>query len=85
MYGSCVDSAWAKATGAEGKVGIIADGNVTLTQALGMDVDMSAVGFGPRSTRYAALVEDGVVKVLNEEEGAGDFKVSGADGLLKHL
>lgn len=42
------------------------------------------VGLGVRSRRYAMLVDDGVVKVLNLEEG-GAFTSSSADDMLKHL
>jgi peroxiredoxin len=39
---------------------------------------------GTRSQRYSMLVEDGVVKQLNVEQGGG-FEVSNAETLLKQL
>ena len=42
-------------------------------------------GLGVRSGRYAMVVDDGVVKTLNVEEGPGKAEVSGADNLLKGL
>jgi peroxiredoxin len=42
------------------------------------------VGLGMRSRRYVLLAEDGVVKVLNLEEG-GAFTFSGAEDILKAL
>ena len=53
---------------------------------LGAELNLSdqPVGLGVRSRRYALLVEDGVVKVLNLEEG-GAFTFSGAEDILKML
>jgi peroxiredoxin len=42
------------------------------------------VGLGVRSRRYVLLAEDGVVKVLNLEEG-GAFTFSGAEDIHKAL
>ena len=39
---------------------------------------------GVRSQRYSMLVEDGVVKQLNVEQGGG-FKVSSAEKMLEQL
>ena len=41
-----------------------------------------ARGLGVRSTRYSMLVDNGVVKALNVEEG-GKFEVSSAEKLLE--
>ncbi len=77
--------AWGKAGGAEGKVMMLADGNGTFTKAIGLDFDGSGFGLGTRSKRYAMLIEDGVVKVLNVEEAPGVMEVSGADRILAAL
>ena len=42
-------------------VKVIPDGNGEFADSLGMFVDMSAVGFGKRSRRFAVIIEDGVV------------------------
>ena len=63
----------------DGKIVLLSDGNATFTKALGMDFDGSGFGLGTRSKRYAMLVDDGVVKVLNVEESPGVMEVSGAD------
>ena len=52
--------------------------------ALGLDADFSKFGMGTRSQRYSMLVEDGVVKQLNVEQGGG-FEVSNAETMLKQL
>ncbi len=79
-----VMTAWAKESSAGGKIMMLADGNADFTKQLGLDFDGSKFGMGTRSQRYAMIVEDGVVKALNVEAGAG-FEVSGADTILKQL
>ena len=69
------------------KVSLLADGNGSFTDGLGMLVDKSDLGFGKRSWRYSMLVEDSTVtKAFIEPEKPGDpFEVSDADTMLKHL
>jgi peroxiredoxin len=76
---------WQKASGAEGKIGFLADGNADFAKALELTMDGSAGGLGLRSQRYSMLVEDGVVKSLNVEDAPGKAEISGADTLLKQL
>lgn len=78
-------SAWAKATGAEGKITFLSDGNGAFAKALGLDLDGSAMNLGIRSKRYAMLVEDGVVKALNIEDAPGQAEKSSAKALLNAL
>jgi len=59
---------FAKDTGADGKILMLADGNADFVKKIGLDFDGSGFGLGVRSKRYAMLVEDGVVKVLNVED-----------------
>ena len=77
--------AWAKATGADGKITLLSDGNGTFTRAVGLDFDGSGFGLGTRSKRYSMLVDNGVVKALHIEESPGVMEVSGADRLLATL
>jgi glutaredoxin-dependent peroxiredoxin len=79
-----VMDAWAKSVDAGDKVLMLADGSALFTRAVGAELDLTDKGLGVRSRRYAALVEDGVVKVLNLEEG-GAFTVSSADDILAKL
>jgi peroxiredoxin len=78
-------SAWEEKSGGKGKVLFLSDGNAEFTKKIGMDFDGSSIGLGPRSKRYAALVEDGVVKVLNVEESPGVAVESTAEKLLQGL
>jgi glutaredoxin/glutathione-dependent peroxiredoxin len=80
-----VMDAWKKASGAEGKIEFLSDGNGDFAKALDLWLDGSGMGLGVRSKRYSMLVEDGVVKKLNVEEAPGKADVSGAENLLKQL
>ena len=79
-----VMGAWGQDQGVKDEVALLADGNGDFTKALGLEMDGSKFGMGPRSQRYSMVVEDGVVKSLNVEEG-GEFRVSSADYLLEQL
>jgi peroxiredoxin len=79
-----VMKAWGEERGAGDKVRLIADGNGELTKALGLDFDGSGIGFGLRSQRFAAVVQNGVVKKLAVDAG-GKFEVSSAEAILKAL
>lgn len=74
--------AWAKASGAEG-LEFLADGNADFARATGLDMDGTGFGLGMRSKRYAMLVDDGVVRVLNIEESPSKVELTGAEALLK--
>ncbi|MCJ2035288.1 peroxiredoxin [Methylobacterium sp. J-068] len=74
--------AWQTASGAEG-LEFLADGNAEFAKAIGLDMDGAGFGLGPRSKRYAMLVEDGVVRVLNVEDSPAKTEISGAEALLK--
>ena len=76
---------WKKATGADGKVDVLADGNGDFAKAIDMAFDGSGGGLGTRSKRYSMLVEDGTVKALNIEEAPGKCELTSGDALLKQL
>ncbi len=79
-----VMGAWGRDQQATGVVRMMSDGNAEVSKALGLDADFSKGGMGTRSQRYSMLVEDGVVKQLNVEQG-GKFEVSNAETLLAQL
>lgn len=78
-------SAWEENSGGKGKVLFLSDGNAEFTRKIGMDFDGSGIGLGTRSKRYAALVDDGVVKILNLEESPGVAVESTAEKILESL
>ena len=53
-------------------VKIIPDGSAQLTIKLGMDVRKDHIGFGVRSWRYAAIVDNRDIVQTFVEEGFGD-------------
>ena len=79
-----VMDAWGASHSAEGKVTMLADGSAKLAQALGLDLDLMERGLGSRSQRYAMVVEDGTVTLLNVEE-SGQFEASSAETILAAL
>lgn len=76
-----VMGAWGRQEGAQGKVRMMADGSADFAKAAGLTLDLGAKGLGLRSQRYSMLVEGGVVKALNLDEG-GKLEVSDAQTLL---
>jgi peroxiredoxin len=83
-YDAFVMGAWGNAQNVDDKVTLLADGNGDFTSAMGLEMDGSGFGLGTRSQRYAAIVEDGVVKELLVEPGPG-LEVSSADAVLAKL
>ena len=79
-----VVNAWAKHTGAEGKITMLADDNGKFTKAVGMSKFFPDSGMGERSRRYSMIVDNGVVRQLNVEDKPG-VNVSGADTILQQL
>ncbi|NJR79290.1 peroxiredoxin [Sphingomonas corticis] len=75
--------AWSKSANADG-ITMLADGNGTFAEALGLAMDGSKFGMGKRSQRYSMVVNDGVVESLNVE-GPGEFKVSSAEHMIGNL
>ncbi|MFZ5608292.1 MAG: peroxiredoxin [Pseudomonadota bacterium] len=79
-----VMNAWGNDQKVGDKVLMLADGNGAFTKALGLELDLSNFGMGPRSKRFSMVVKDGVVQKLNVEEG-GEFRVSSAEYMLGQL
>lgn len=77
-----VMQAWGQAQNAE-NLTMIADGGGALTKALGLVLETGDFG-GTRSQRYAMVLEDGVVKLLNVE-APNSFEVSKAEVVLSAL
>ena len=73
------------------KVKYIADGNGDLTDKLNMLVSKRNIGFGSRSWRYSAGLQDVQIVKMFAEEGKADnfegdpFEVSDAKTMLSYL
>jgi peroxiredoxin len=61
---------------------MLGDAESEFTKAIGMNFSAGPVGFVERSKRYAMLVEDGIVKIFNEELGRGICEISAGETLL---
>ncbi|MDV7269650.1 peroxiredoxin [Thioclava sp. A2] len=68
---SFVMNQWAKSQDLK-NVQVIPDGSGEFTRRVGMLVRKDNLGFGLRSWRYAAVVNDGVVEAWFEEPGLSD-------------
>lgn len=78
-----VMNAWGESTGASAAgITMLGDSEAVFTKAAGMDFSAPPAGLIDRSKRYALMAEDGVVKVLQEEENPGVCDVSGGEALL---
>ena len=85
-----VMNAWGRQQGIN-NVKLIPDGSSEFTRKMGMLVAKDNAGFGMRSWRYAAIVNDGVVEAWFEEPGFSDncaddpYGESSPQNLLKYL
>jgi peroxiredoxin len=66
-----VMNAWAQDQNIK-NVKLIPDGNAYFTRSMGMLVNKSNLGFGDRSWRYAAVVDNGIIEKLFVEAGKRD-------------
>ncbi|MFK7869788.1 MAG: peroxiredoxin [Roseobacter sp.] len=81
-----VMKAWGEDTGATAAgITMLGDPMSGFTKAIGMDFDAPPAGLVGRSKRYAMLVENGSVTLLQEEESPGVCEVSAGEGLLANM
>jgi len=72
-------------------VKVIPDGNGSFTQGLGMLVNKYNLGFGKRSWRYAAIIDDGLIEAWFEEPGYRDdanddpYGISSPESIMAYL
>ena len=79
-----VMGAWGRDQKVNGRIRMMADGSGVRTRALGLELDLVDRGLGVRSQRYSMVVDNGVVTLLNLENGGG-YAVSDAATLLQQL
>jgi peroxiredoxin len=85
-----VMNAWARDQQLK-NVKVIPDGSGKFTRRMGMLVDKDNLGFGMRSWRYAAIVNDMKVEMMFVEEGLVDnceddpYEVSSPENIMEHL
>ncbi|MCU8034867.1 MAG: peroxiredoxin [Shewanella sp.] len=74
-----VMKAWGEAQNAS-ELMMLADGDASFTKAVGLEMDTAGFG-GVRSQRYAMIIDNGVVTLLNVEEPKA-FEASKAEVVL---
>lgn len=85
-----VMNAWGKSQGIE-NIGLIPDGSGKFTRCMGMLVEKDNLGFGDRSWRYGAVINNGTVEAWFEEPGFEDncetdpYGESSPQHILAHL
>jgi glutaredoxin/glutathione-dependent peroxiredoxin len=80
-----VMKAWAEERQTGDDVMMLADGNGSFSEATGTALDCSAWGMGQRCTRYAMVVDDGVVTHIAVEDDPGVMTVTSAEAILAAL
>jgi len=75
--------AWGEGQDTGDKVMMVGDGGLAFTRWAGLEVDLSAKGYGARCKRFSAVIDDGVVKSLHFEDGG--FGETSAERLLEDL
>jgi len=78
-----VMDAWGKDQGIGDTIMMAADGAAAFTKAAGLELDLTARGFGLRCLRFSMVVDDGVVKTLNIDESG--FDKTSAETMLTQL
>jgi peroxiredoxin len=76
--------AWGEQQNVDDRVMMIADGSAHFTKAIGLEEDRDATGMGIRSQRYAMVINDNLVEVLNVE-APQKFEVSDAQTILASI
>ena len=80
-----VMAGWAKIEKVDHKLTMLSDWNADFTKSMGLTFDATALGLGIRSQRYSALVEKGILKLLEVEVDPKMCTVSGANVILQAL
>jgi len=77
--------AWGDEHNTKDKVLMVSDPFCKFIKDIGADVDKSEKGLGIRSSRFTMLLEDGIVKKINEEKDTASCEISAAENFLKEI
>ena len=80
-----VMKAWGENQNVGTKILMVGDPFLEFTKSIGSEVDKSAKGLGMRSNRYTMLVENEVLKKVEEERETATCELSGAESFLKSI
>ena len=78
-----------KAWGENQKVGtkifMVGDPFLNFTKSIGAEINKSEKGLGVRSNRYTMLVENQILKKIEEEKETATCELSSAESFLKSI
>lgn len=80
-----VMNAWAEKLQCSDKLDFYGDFDGKFHKHLKLDLDLSSGLLGHRSQRWAAYVENSIIKLLNVEKAPSDFKLSDAKTLYEQM
>ncbi len=80
-----VMKAWGENQKVEKKIFMVGDPFLKFTKSIGAEVDKTTKGLGMRSNRYTMLVENEVLKKIEEEKETATCELSGAESFLKSI
>ena len=80
-----VMKAWGQNQNIGNKIFMAGDPFCKFTKAIGAEVDKSVKGLGIRSNRYTMLLEDGVIKKIEEEKETATCELSAAENFLNGI
>ena len=80
-----VMKAWGEEHNVENKILMAGDPFCNFIKEIGAEIDKSEKGLGLRSSRFAMLLENGVVKKLQEEKDTASCEISAAENFLKEI
>ncbi len=76
--------AWAESNHVRNSITMLADGNCEFTKTMGLGMDLTPLGMGYRSQRYAMIIKDGIVTHLDVEP-ASSCDLTSAEHVLEML
>ena len=78
-----VMNAWAK-TYSDNNITFLADAEGTSIGKLGYELDLGVIGLGKRFSRFAMIIDDGIITKIFDEDGGG-LGTSKAENVLKSI
>ena len=80
-----VMKAWGENQKVGNKIFMVGDPFLNFTRSIGAEVDKTGKGLGERSNRYTMLVENQILKKIEEEKETATCELSGAESFLKSI
>jgi len=77
--------AWGETFNVKDKILMVGDPFCKFIKDIGADVDKSEKGLGIRSSRFAMLVENSIVKEIKEEKDTASCEITAAENFLKEI